>query len=164
MKTVKLSIILIAFAVTSWIPAQGQKTNFNGTWKLDYTKSSLPEYTPLLTKITVQIKGDSLLTERVYDTGDGQGYPFKENIKLDGKDFPITIYDMPRKTKGSWSEQDGTLNIESVTTFSGDAGTEDFISKEVWKVDQGNKSLTISFNNKISAGEADGTFVFTKAE
>jgi len=76
-----------------------QKADFNGNWKLDMTKSTLPEYTPILIRIEVRISGDSLLTERFYNTGDGQEYPFNENLTLDSKEHNITIYDMPRKSK-----------------------------------------------------------------
>jgi hypothetical protein len=164
MKKITLIITLIAFAIASALPVAGQKTDFNGTWKLDRTKSTLAENSPTLVRIDVTIKGDSLLTERYYDTGDGQEYPFTENVTLDGKEYNITIYDMPRKTKASWSEQDGAVNLESTTTFNGDAGSENFVSKETWKADIANKILTINFKNNISAGEVTGVFLFNKSE
>ncbi len=164
MKKNTLIIALIAFAAASALPAAGQQTDFNGSWKLDRTKSTLAEYSPILVRIDVTIKGDSLLTERYYDTGDGQEYPFTENVTLDGKEYNITIYDMPRKTKASWSEQDSGVNLESTTTFNGDSGTEDFISKETWKADAANKTLTINFKNNISASETTGVLLFNKSE
>jgi len=164
MKKNTLIIALIAFAAASALPAAGQKTDFNGSWKLDRTKSTLAENSPVLVRIDVTIKGDSLLTERYYDTGDGQEYPFTENVTLDGKEYNITIYDMPRKTKASWSEQDKGVNLESTTTFNGDSGTEDFISKETWKADVANKILTINFKNNISASETTGVLLFNKSE
>jgi hypothetical protein len=153
----------MAIAISISIQASAQKADFNGNWKLDMTKSTLAEYSPVLVRIDVQIKGDSLLTERYYDTGDGQIYPFTENVTLDGKDYNITIYDMPRKTKASWSEQDG-LMLESTTTVNGDAGSDNFVSKETWKADGTNKTLTINFKNSMSAGESTGVFFFNKAE
>ncbi len=122
------------------------------------------EYTPVLVRIDVQIKGDSLLTERYYDTGDGQVYPFTENLTLDGKEYNITIYDMPRKSKASLSDVDGSVIVESTITFNGNGSSEDFISQETWKADSVNKILTISFKNKISGGETEGAFIFNKAE
>lgn len=151
-------ILLMAFALFSF-SVSGQKDDFNGSWKLDQTKSTLPEYTPVLVRIDIKIKGDSLLTERYYDTGDGQLYPFTENVTLDGKEYNITIYDMPRKTKATWSDQGG-LTVESTTT----ANSEDFKSNESWKADPANKTLTISFKNSMSAGEAAGAFVLIKSE
>ncbi|HOW08909.1 MAG TPA: hypothetical protein PLX08_03810 [Bacteroidales bacterium] len=140
--------------------ASGQKPDFSGKWKLDATKSNLPEYTPVLTRINVIVKGDSLLTQRFYDTGDGQEYPFVENLTIDGKEYSITIYDMPRKTKATVSGEDGSFCIESVTS----TGSGDFVSKETWKTDPGNKVLTISFKNTMEGNEGTGLFTLNKIE
>jgi hypothetical protein len=153
MKKLLFFTLLMAFAIILSNGLYGQKTEFNGTWKLDVTKSILPDYTPVLARIEVNIVGDSLLTERFYDTGDGQEYPFTENLTLDGKEYNIFIYDMPRKSKASWSDQDG-LKIESTTSpIDGD-----FISVETWKVDAEAKTLTISFKNSMAGNEGTGTF------
>jgi len=152
---------MIALFAASIFDAACQKSSFSGTWKLDRTKSVLPEYTPILTQITVNLKADSILTERFYDIGDGQEYPFDENLPLNGSNVSITIYDMPRKANATWSEPDKTVNLISTITFY-DSGTPvDFNSKETWKVDQAN-TMTISFVNKSSQGEATGKFIFTK--
>lgn len=163
MKRSTLFMLLTVFTIASSLELSGQKADFNGTWKIDRTKSTLVEYTPVLARIDIKINGDSLLTERYYETGDGQEYPFTENMTLDGKEYDITIYNMPRKTKASWSEQDGILIVESTTTFSGDAGTADFISKESWKVDKTNDTFTISCKNKMAGNDSEGAFIFNKA-
>jgi hypothetical protein len=162
MKITKLIILLTAIVFISSLRVTAQRANFNGTWRIDRSKSTLMEYTPILVKIDVKISGDSLLTERYYDTGNGQEYPFTENVSLDGKEHAITIYKMPRKTKASWSEQDGLLILESTTTFTRDAGVQDFISKESWKVDKTNNTITISCKNKVGTGESEGAFILNK--
>lgn len=146
------------------VSATGQKTDFQGTWKLDRTKSTLPANLPTLIGITVKISGDSLLTERVYDSMDGQEYPFSENLTLDGKELRFTIYDMPRKTKAVLADQDATLNLESTTTFNGPDGAADFLSKESWKVDKATNTLSINYVNSISGNEEKGVFVLNKGE
>jgi hypothetical protein len=76
------------------------------------------------------MKADSILTERYYDVGDGQEYPFDENLPLNGSNVSITIYDMPRKTNVTFSDMDNTVSLTSTTTFY-DSGTPiDFNSKE----------------------------------
>jgi hypothetical protein len=161
-------ILLFAFsfflAIGISVNTSAQKADFNGTWKLDMTRSTLTEYTPVLRRIDVKIVGDSLLTKRYYDTGDGQEYPFTENLTLDGKEYNITIYDMPRKTKASWSDQDRSVLVESTTTFDGDSGPEDFKSAETWKADKANKTLAINFKNNVSGNEAAGALIFRKSE
>jgi len=163
MKRIKLFMPVMVLTIFSSFLASAQKDNFNGTWRLNPGKSTLAEYTPVLTRINVRITGDSLLTERYYDTGEGQEYPFTENVTLDGKEHSITIYEMPRKTKALWSENDGTLVVESVTTFTGDMGTQDFVSKEAWKVDKINNTITISFTNKMGDMGSEGAFILNKA-
>ena len=111
MKRIASFIFLISLFMAVTVTANGQKSDFQGTWKLDRTKSTLPANLPTLIGITISIKGDSLLTERVYDSMDGQEYPFTENLTLDGKESGITIYDMPRKTKAVLADQD--CNTES---------------------------------------------------
>jgi hypothetical protein len=162
MKKIAFLVFLMNLTLASTLSVKGQKVNFNGTWQLDVNKSTLLEYTPTLLRINILVKADSLLTERVYEGGDGQQYPFTENLTLDGKEYKITIYEMPRKAKASWSDQDESLILESVTTFNGDNGTEDFTSKELWKIDMSNNIFTISFKNKASGGESEGAFVFNK--
>ena len=156
-------MLVMVLAISSSFMVTAQKADFNGTWKLDRTKSTLVEYTPILTRIDIKINGDSLLTERYYDTGDGQEYPFKENVTLDGKEYGITIYDMPRKSKASWSDQGGSLIFESTTTTSGDNGSVDFITKENWEIDKTTNSFTITYKNKMGSNESEGTFILNKS-
>jgi len=162
MKRIEIFILVMVIAISSSFVVTAQKADFNGTWRLDQTKSTLAENTPVLTRIVVRINGDSLLTERYYDTGDGQVYPFTENLTLDGKEYAITIYDMPRKSKASWSDQDGSVIFESTTTATGDNGSQDFVTRENWKVDKATSVLTISFANKMGGNEASGAFILNK--
>ena len=163
MKRTKAFMFVVVLAISSFFVVTAQKADFNGTWKLDRTKSTLVEYIPILTRIDIRINGDSLLTERYYDTGDGQEYPFKENVTLDGKEYGITIYDMPRKAKASLSDQEGSIIFESTTTASGDNGSQDFITKESWKVDKTTNTFTITFKNKMGSNESEGTFILNKS-
>ena len=164
MKRVSCFVFLLVLAIVATLPVTGQKSDYSGVWKIDKQKSVLPEYLPSLSKISIKIEGDSLFTERVYDGGEGQEYPFNESITLDGKEYRMIIYDMPRKLKANWSEQDGSLIVESTTTFNGQNGAEDFISRETWKIDKANSTLTINFKNTISGGESEGYFFFNRAE
>ena len=162
MKKILFSVFIIAAFAAFSFDVSAQKSSFSGTWKLDRVKSLLPEYTPILTKITVDLKTDSLLTKRFYDVGDGQEYPFDEKLPLNGTNVSITIYDMPRKANVTWSDKDNTINLTSTITYYDSGSPVDFNSKETWKVDQSN-TLTISFVNKSNQGESTGEFVFTKA-
>ncbi|HBE41562.1 MAG TPA: hypothetical protein DDW27_10240, partial [Bacteroidales bacterium] len=106
MKKALVFISLMVLTIIFTISAIAQKSSYSGTWKLDRTKSVVPEYTPVLTRITVTMKADSIFTKRYYDIGDGNEYPFDENLPLNGTNVSITIYDMPRKTNVTWSDID----------------------------------------------------------
>jgi len=161
MKKALVFISLMVLTIIFTISAIAQKSSYSGTWKLDRTKSVVPEYTPVLTRITVTMKADSIFTKRYYDIGDGNEYPFDENLPLNGTNVSITIYDMPRKTNVTWSDIDNTVNLTSTITFYDSGSPVDFNSKETWKVDQTN-TMTISFVNKSNQGEANGHFVLSK--
>jgi hypothetical protein len=164
MKKASISLFLAATISLSALTVSGQKADFSGSWKLDRSRSIIPEYTAVLVKITIGFAGDSLLTERVYDIGDGQEYPFKENLTLDGREYKITIYEMPRTAKAVMSEQENAVMLESTIIVEGSGGTENFVSAETWKVDKASGTLTISFKNKMSGGESEGSFIFTPAD
>ena len=161
-KIISATILAVLVSLFS-VNVSGQKADFSGTWKIDRSKIPVTGNFPVLVQININIKGDSLLTERVYDTGDGQVYPFKENLTLDGKENTITIYDMPRKSKATWKEKDVILIHESTTTANGSNGPVDFLSTETWSVDNVTNILTISFINKAMAGESTGSFLFNKS-
>ncbi len=162
MKTKPTFILFVAALLITSINCYAQKPDFAGEWKLNREKTDLADNQLFLSKVSIQIKGDSLFTTRVYENGMGEEYPFDENITLDGKDCKITIYDMPRTSKASISDTDGSINVESKTTFYGDSGEQDMIAKEVWKIDPETKMLTIEFSNTIADNETKGINYYTK--
>lgn len=164
MKTKTIFILIILFSITSSFSALGQKANFSGKWALNKEKTTLADNQLFLSKVSIQLKTDSLLTSRVYENGNGEEYPFEENLSLDGKECKISIYDMPRKTKASRSNTDGSIIIESTTTFSGDNGEVNLTAKETWKVDNEGKILTINFTNKMADSESAGTNYYNKVK
>lgn len=164
MKKVISAITLAVLVIIFSNPVYGQKADFSGTWKIDRSKIPATGNFPVLVQINIIIKGDSLLTTRLYDTGDGQQYPFNENLTLDGKECLMTIYEMPRKSKANWLEKDVILTHEATTTAYGSNGPVDFKSVETWAVDNINNILTISFKNNSYAGEMTGAFIFNKSD
>ncbi len=161
MKRITRLFLLMVVFIPLTFSASGQRDGFSGTWRIDRAKSVIPDYTPVLTQVTVKLSADSINTKRFYDIGDGQEYPFDEKLPLNGTNVSITIYDMPRKANATWSAKDNTVNLISTITFYDSGSPVDFNSKETWKTDQANV-MTISFVNKSSQGEATGQFVFNK--
>jgi hypothetical protein len=156
-------LLLISFIFLSFT-VQAQNSVFSGEWKLNREKTTLADNQLFLSKMTIKMKGDSLLTTRVYENGNGEEYPFEENLSLDGKECKIVIYEMPRTTKASKVNTDGSLLIESKTTFNGSNGEDNLLAKETWKVDNDSKMLVIDYTNKMSAGEVTGKSYFNKVK
>jgi hypothetical protein len=164
MKTKTISGLIFLFIFLTSLSGIAQKPSFSGEWKLNREKTALTDNQLFLSGITVQIKGDSLLTKRVYENANGEQYPFDENVTLTGKEAKITIYEMPRVTKATGVNTDGSINLESKTTFNGNSGEDNLVAKETWKVSSDAKMLTIEFSNKMSAGESGGTLYFNKVK
>lgn len=156
--------LIIILSVVSTINLSAQKADFTGEWKLNKEKSVLAENQLFLSRITIQLKSDSLLTTRVYESGDGQEYPFDEKISLDGKDNKMVVYDMPRTSTATRSGSEDELLISSTTTFNGSNGMEDMTATEKWKVDPDSKLLTLDFTNKMSGNETKGTYFYEKTK
>lgn len=162
MKTI-LTILFLLIIVPSFATF-AQKPDFSGEWKINKEKTVLPENQLFLSAITIQFKNDSLFTERVYVNGNGDEYPFIENLSLDGKDCKMVIYEMPRTTKVARSSSEGSLMFESSTIFQGNNGADTLSAKETLKIDTEGKILTMDFTNKSSAGETSGTNYYNKAK
>lgn len=156
MKTKNLIAAVLFLLILA--PLSGQSA-FNGEWKIDQKKSVVPTDQLFLAKINMQVKGDSIMTTRVYQSPDGQEYPFTENMSLDGKETKNVIYDMPRVTKAQKGEG-GSILIDSKTTFYGNGGEDNLTAKETWKVD-GN-TLVLDMVNQMSGQEYKGTFYYNK--
>jgi len=72
---------------------------------------------------------------------------------------------MPRTTKAIRSKTDGSLIIESTTTFYGNSGEEvNLTAKETWKVDNEGKMLTIDFVNTMSDFETKGINYYNRVK
>ena len=158
-----LTLVFLLFILPSF-SSLAQKPGFSGEWKLNTEKTVLADNQLFLSGIKVMHKNDSLLITRTYENGNGDEYPFDENLSLDGKESKITIYDMPRTSKATKSAADGSIQIESTTTFSGQNGEENLVSKESWNVDSEGKVLTIGFTNKMSNGTVTGTNYYNKVK
>jgi len=164
MRTKTAFFLVIFMILISASPIRSQTSPFSGEWKLNREKTNLQGSQLFLSKIKVELKSDSLLTTRTYENGNGEEYPFVENLSLDGNECKIIIYDMPRTSKATSSPGDGTINLESTTVFTGNNGEDNYKAKEIWKIEEGGNILSIAFTNSSSAGSTTGTQYFDKVK
>jgi hypothetical protein len=160
-KSIILSVLLL-FAV-SLFTANSQSKSFIGEWKLNKEKTVLTDANLFLSKITINLRNDSILTVRTYENANGEEYPFTENMPLNGKETKMTIYEMPRTSMATKSA-DGSLQIKSVTTFQGNGGEDNLTTDELWKIEADGKSISMNYSSKMSAGVATGVSYFTKTK
>jgi hypothetical protein len=85
------NVMIFAILLLSMILIARAEVDFSGEWRLDREKTELSQRGIFLVKLSVTQKGDSLLTERTYESGNGEQYPFSENLTLDGKEYQMTI-------------------------------------------------------------------------
>ncbi len=164
MKTKPFTALLILILILTASTISAQKADMSGEWKLNKEKSVIADGQLFLTSITIKIKPDSLLTTRVYENGNGEQYPFDENLSLDGKECKLVIYDMPRTSTATRSDSDGSIKISSATTFNGNNGEENMTAKESWKLDNEGQMLTLEFTNAMSGNESTGTYFYDRAK
>ena len=164
MKTKAIPGLIILLMFLASFSATAQKPDFSGEWKLNKEKTALADNSLFLAGITIKIKADTLFTTRLYENSNGEQYPFDENVTLDGKEGKITIYEMPRVTKATGINEDGSINVESKTTFYNNGAEDNLVAKETWKIAGDTNMLTIEFKNAMAAGEATGTLYFTKVK
>ena len=162
---IKMCLSLLAsMIITVSVFAGDGNTGYSGTWKLDKIKSTNLNGELLLSEISFKVINDSLLTTRTYESSNGETYTFTENLTMDSKEHKIVIYDMPRKAKAQWSDKGSNLLIETTTTFTRDSDEQDVTSIETWILSEGGNQLTFDFVTKTAAGNAKGTYYFTKSE
>lgn len=164
MKTKKASFFLIFLFLISSFSAKAQNASFTGEWTLNKEKTILVDNQLFLRKIKIELINDSILMTRTYQNSNGEDYPFDENLSLDGKESKIIIYDMPRTSNAKKSATNGTILIESKTTFNNNNVEDNMIAKETWKVDNEGNMLAIEFTNKTKGGETSGVHYYNKVK
>lgn len=163
MKTKSFFSFLILLIFLPLVCAMAQKADMSGEWKMNRQKSTLDEQL-FLSGISIQFRADSLITTRHYENGNGEEYPFDENVSLDGKECKIVIFNMPRSSSATRAATDGSIQISSKTTFNGGNGEEDMMAKESWKLDSTGKLLVLEFTNSMSGNEVKGTYYYDRVK
>lgn len=162
-KNLVLTALFLMLSVSLF--AGKKKVNFSGKWVLDKEKTELAENSIFLAEISIKQVGDSLFTVRTYESDyDGGIYPFDEDLTLDGKEYEIYIYNMPRTASAIWSEKGKGIIINSKVTFYGDQGDVDIISRETLTLEKKGTLLLINFISKTGDEETEGTLYFRKEE
>lgn len=160
-KNLLLTAVLLMLSVSLF--AGKKKLDFSGKWVLDKEKTEIAENSIFLTEINIKQVGDSLFTVRSYENDyDGGVYPFDEDLTLDGKEYEIFIYNMPRTASAKWSDKGKSIIINSKITFYGDQGDVDMIAEETLSLKKKGTLLIINLKSKAGEEETEGILYFKK--
>ena len=94
---------------------------------------------------------------------DGELVTIQEKLTFDGKQSEATFVGIPReKSAAKWSGDGQTMTVNSVRSFDTNGLTADFKIKEVWKLIDGGKSISIQVNSTSNSGEDTMKLVYDK--
>ncbi|WP_315814318.1 hypothetical protein [Paraflavitalea speifideaquila] len=93
----------------------------------------------------------------------GNQEPVPKKITTDGKPAESTVFGNSKKVStASWSASGEELTINSTTNFERDGNTFEIKAVEIWKLQDGGKSLSIDNTTTSPRGETKNTFVYDK--
>lgn len=149
-----------------YFPLQAQqknsihRTNFSGEWKLNKSKSDLAGKFPVcifwegdrvFSKTMKIIEYNGFFTIHVTSSSP-EWEPVKKQEKLvfDGKERKATVFGWPRdESTARWSDDDQTMIVNSFKSFYTKGKAPDVKVREVWKLINDGKSLSV----QVNAGE-----------
>lgn len=156
---------VVALAVGA-VAAAAAKADFNGTWKLDLTKSEgLP---PMIKAQTMTVKqaGDRVEIETTITSDEGEQV-VKDAYVLDGKEADFTQKMGAAEAKGkrtsNWSADGNGIEVKESAHIEGPMGAADITATRKWSLSADGKTLTIDLNVDGPMGPQAIKRVFTKA-
>jgi len=163
--TSKTSLLLAAAAVVVLTSATVlAPPNFSGEWKLNESKSEMGQFgRGAAKKIKVEsLDATSISYERTRTNQNGEDVATKEKLTFDGKEVESTGGFGGAKTKSTAKISDDALTINATTLFERDGQTTEIKRKEVWKLSDGGKVLTIESTSSFGGNENTQKLVYDK--
>jgi hypothetical protein len=137
--------------------------DFSGTWVLDEDRSDFGKNGSGMApaRLDVSEHGNELeiKTTRVVEYADDE--VTDEKLTLDGAESQSQFMGSPRVTKARISASGDQITLESVVTFTWGGGSKR-TSKDVWRLLDGGKTLSIQSHTSSFRGEQDQTMIFEK--
>lgn len=170
----KLSAMFIMAAAAMMISGvtMNAQENFSGKWVFNEAKSNLGQaqaqgqgrsgFRMGATEINVTQQGNNLTVARTRMGRDNQTNVTTEKFDLSGKATENQTGNNTRKSTVSWSADKKVMTITTTMTMSFQGESRDVTSKEVWKLTDGGKALSIENINNTPNGETKTTLVYDK--
>ena len=155
--------ITLALLISSLSFGQGA-ANFSGSWAFNESKSNLGEGGGRMVSQTLAIVQDATTfsLERAFTGQDGTERKMSEKYTLDGKESVNPIFNTTKKSTATWSADNKSLTVSSMMVFEMNGEKNEIKTVEVYKLSDGDKTLTIDSQSASSMGERKATLVYDK--
>jgi len=141
----------------------GNRVDLSGDWTLDEERSELGGMgggAPSVLRV-VQ-RPDGIVVRRTIRSEYAADTVIEDRLALDGAPSRSEVDGSPRVTKARWSEDGGTLRIESKVTLSRRGPPADVTAVEEWKLLEGGRILAIRQSSTSAWGSRSATLVYEK--
>ncbi len=157
-------VVLFFCSVPDVSNAQGKKTDFSGSWKLNEETSNFgdSQFRRAALKMTIQQKGNDMTLEKVLTNRSGETYNSTEKLSLDGKECENSVNNRMRKSKANWSDDGKNLTISTVMVFEREGQSMEINTVEIYKKSDDGNHLLIDYTSSSPRGEMKQTLVYDK--
>jgi hypothetical protein len=157
--------LFIAIALLSSSLSFSQSAaNFSGSWAFNESKSNLGEGGGRMVSQTLVIVQDAATfsLERAFTGQDGTERKMSEKYTLDGKESVNPVFNTTKKSTATWSADKKSLTVSSLMVFEMNGEKNEIKTVEVYKLSDGDKTLTIDSQSTSSMGERKATLAYDK--
>jgi hypothetical protein len=156
-------LIALTLMISSVSFGQGA-VNFSGSWAFNESKSNLGEGGPRMVSQTLVIVQDATTfsLERAFTGQDGTERKMSEKYTLDGKESVNPVFNTTKKSTATWSADKKSLTVSSNMVFEMNGEKNEIKTVEIYKLADGDKTLTIDSQSTSSMGERKATLVYNK--
>jgi hypothetical protein len=156
----RLLALLVAPALLLSFAVMPEKSKFEGSWKLNESKSELGDFGGRFAprKIKVEQKADAItIAKTIPGFNGGEDAVRTETLTFDGKTVESTntggFGNSKRKASIKWSADEKSFVITQNTVFDGQDGAIEISGTETWTLSADGKTLTAETKNTSPQGE-----------
>lgn len=156
-------IITLSLMISGLLFGQGA-ANFSGSWSFNESKSNLGEggMRMISQKMTIAQDEKSFKLDRSFTGQDGQERNTTETYTLDGKESVNPVFNTSKKSTATLAADKKSLTVSSVMVSEMNGEKNEIKTVEVYKLADGDKTLSIDSQSTSSMGERKATLVYDK--
>ena len=168
-KKIIFATIVSLFLAAVTVSAQVSGPDFTGVWKLDVSKSKLPEMMRIESMtLNVSQTGEELNVESTSKRAGGEmrgGAAQNVTYNLDGKEMTSDVGSGARagkETRRAAVTADGKLNLTVTRNFKNETGDVTMKTNEIWELLDAGETLKVTRYMETPRGATNAEMFFTK--